>query len=134
MFKTDSTITGLQETQAALNQALAIYQPRGAIGQAVTFVTTGLHSYAIQVTHVDTGALRASHRARIQLGNKPRGTVFIDGSARNPKTSELVRSYAAKEHRRGGEHAFYNRAISERGSVLIKKADGIIRGALPRGN
>lgn len=129
----DMTITGLQETQAAMNQALAALQPRGALGQAVQAATIGLHVYAVQITHVDIGALRASHRAQVDLSQQPRGTIFVDPSAVNPRTGKKTVDYGAIEERRGGSHAFYNRTINERGQTILNRSGLIIEKALPRG-
>ena len=61
-------IEGIQEAQAACNRALAAVQPKGALGEAVRWGIAEAHRYAVVITHVDTGALRASHRTLFKEG------------------------------------------------------------------
>jgi hypothetical protein len=124
----DLTIEGLQEAQDANLRAIAALQPSGAMGQALRLVLVTAQRYAVTITHVDTGALRASHRMEI---TDTRGTIYIDPSARNPRSGKLVREYARKEENRGGTHAFYRRTVNEIGDRALRDATaGIVR-ALP---
>ena len=133
MIQPNMTIEGLQEAQAAMNKVLAELQPRGAYGRAVQLVTIGAHSYLVSITHVDTGAYRAAQRAQVRLEQEPRGVVFVDPSARNPRTGERPADYALDEEARGGSHAAYRRTVSEAGPRLLSQADAILIGAMPRG-
>ncbi|MCH8093069.1 MAG: hypothetical protein IH953_00605 [Chloroflexi bacterium] len=64
------------------------------------------------MTHVDTGALRASHRMELSSkGKTARARIFIDPSAANPRTGRRVAKYGFYEHARGGSHAFYGRTF-----------------------
>lgn len=133
MIQPGMTIKGLQEAQAAMNQIVAEMQPRGAYGKAIQFVTTQAHAYLVKITHVDTGAYRASQRMEIDLGAEPRGIIFVDPSATNPRSGERVEDYAIIEEARGGDHAAYNRTVTEIGDKVVKQAGAIIEGELPRG-
>lgn len=103
----DLTIRGLQEAQAANNRRIAEMQPTGALGAVVRNLTVFTHRQALIVSHIDTGALRASHRMEV---TGVRGQVFIDPRAVNPRSRVSVSEYAKFEHDRGGGHAFYRRA------------------------
>lgn len=133
MILADMTIEGLQEAQAAMNKLAAELQPRGAYGKAVQFVTVGAQAYAVKVAHVDTGAYRASIRQRVELTAEPRGLIYVDQSARNPRSGKLVRDYASVEEQRGGSHAAFARTVNEAGPRLLQQAGRILVEALPRG-
>lgn len=117
------TITGIQELQDDNARSIAALQPKGALGQAVKHVTTGAHRYVVAITHVDTGALRASHRMEV---NGLRGRIYIDPTARNPRSGQRTAVYGEFEHDRGGSHAFYDRAADESGERLVREAQEII--------
>ncbi len=82
---------------------------------AVARTTAYAHRYAMQITHVDTGALRASHRMEVSARE---GLVFLDPEAYHPDSLELTSVYGFFEHERGGDHAFYQRTADERGHAL----------------
>ena len=64
------------------------------------------------MTHIDTGALRASHRMEFSSkGKTARALIFIDPTAVNPRTGRRVAEYGFYEHARGGSHAFYGRTF-----------------------
>lgn len=128
-FDVNTTLTGLQEMQAANLRRIALLQPDGALGRLVRDVTVELHRYAVGITHVGQyrktskgtytysrnggiggGALRASHRVE---ASGLRGRVFIDEGAVNPLTRARPAEYGLYENRRGGEHAFYTRTVAE---------------------
>ncbi len=115
MFDVKLSITGLQQAQQRNLRAIAALSPSGALGRAIKLGTVEAHRYAVAITHVDTGSLKASHR--IELTND-RGRVFIDPAAVNPRRGRPVEDYAIWEHRRGGTHAFYERVVSERGQQI----------------
>ena len=120
------SIEGIQEAQDANLRDIAAMGPSGALGEAVRFVTVGLHRHALIVTHVDTGALRGSHRMLIDGG---RAEIYIDPGSVNPKGGRPA-VYGPIEHERGGEHAFYDRAMYEAGPGLISRAVGMILGGI----
>lgn len=128
MFETDLTIAGLQEVQDANLKAIAALKPSGAIGSALRHVLTEVHRYSASITHVDTGALRASHRIAIE---ESEGSVYVDPTVRNPRSGKLVRDYARTEEGRGGSHAFYQRTASEIGGRVLGQGTSIIIKALP---
>ena len=123
-------ISGLQELQDENARSIAALQPGGALGQAVKHVTAGAHRYTVAITHVDTGALRASHRMEVQ---GLRGRIYIDPTARNPRSGQRTSVYGPFEHARGGEHAFYDRAAEESGPRLVREAQEIIERAVVYG-
>lgn len=115
-MKVDVTLRGLQEAQAENNERIAMLKPGGKRGRAVQMATMELHLYSIAITHVwhdRGGGLRASHRMRIEEGGAI-GVVYIDPSAVNPRGQKPV-DYGPGEHARGGDHAFYDRAVQESG-------------------
>jgi len=123
------TIEGIQAAQAACNRALAAVKPRGALGEAVRWGIAEGHRYAVSITHVDTGALRASHRTKFQEGRSwARGRMFIAADSVNPR-GQRPSVYGPIEHDRGGSHAFYERTQGERGSHILRAmADIVVRG------
>jgi len=122
------TIEGIQEAQAACNRALAAVRPRGALGEAVRWGIAEGHRYAVAITHVDTGALRASHRTAFQeKRNAALGRMFIAADSVNPR-GQRPSVYGPVEHDRGGGHAFYARTQRERGQHILRAmADIVIR-------
>jgi hypothetical protein len=120
-------IRGLQQAQAAMNRRIAELKPTGALGQAVKRAGLMIHRYVLGITHVDTGALRASHRLEID-GTK--GRIFIDPSARNPRTGAKTAVYGAVEHARGGRHAFYTRTKTEYGDEVVRAVKTYVSGAM----
>ncbi len=123
-------IAGIQEAQRANNRAIAALQPRGAMGRAVQEMTAMAHRYSIHITHYITRALATSHRMRIDKGGS-RGRVFIDRTARNPRSGARTSVYGPVEHRRGGAHAFYERVERERGATIGKRGLAVLRKGLP---
>lgn len=128
-FDVDMTIEGIQELQAANERMIAALKPAGVLGEAVRYGTTEGHRYAVAITHVDTGALRGSHRMLIE-GSGDRGRVFIDPGTRNPRTGQRPADYGVEEHERGGSHAFYARTESEAGDRIGRQMLEIVRRGL----
>ena len=124
------TIEGIQQAQAANLQMIAALTPSGALGRAIKYATIEAHRYALAITHVDTGALRASHRMSIESGGLW-GRVYIDPMTRNPRTGQRTAVYGPYEHARGGSHAFYERVVTERGEQIVRNAGEIILRGLP---
>lgn len=121
-----ASITGIQELQAWNIRAIAALKPSGAAGEAVRWGTTEAHRHTVAITHVDTGTLRAAHRMTIEERGKVRGRIFIDRSARNPRTGQRPAVYGVVEHRRGGTHAFYGHTLDEAGNRIAKGMQRIV--------
>lgn len=118
-FDVKLSITGIQEAQAQNLRRVAALRPTGAFGAAIRDATAEAHRYAVALTHVDTGALRASHRVQV---TGVRGRVFVDPGALNPRSGRRTAEYGVYEHRRGGGHAFYERVVSEHGAEILRRA------------
>lgn len=119
MIQGQATIRGLQEAQAANVRMMAQLTPSGTMGVVVRDVLIDLHRYATAITHVDTGALRASHRM-ILRGLE--GEIFIEPGARNPRSGAKTAEYGEAEEARGGSHAFYSRTTNEEGEKALGRA------------
>lgn len=124
----DMTIKGLQQAQQGNLKAIAAMKPSGAFGNAIRTGTVAAHRYAVAQTHVDTGALKASHRMVI-AGLE--GTVFIDQGARNPRSRVLTSQYGPIEHARGGEHAFYEIVEKRYGTKIAIQAGVMLIAGMP---
>jgi hypothetical protein len=122
------SITGIQEVQQAIVQTVNAVKPRGRMGKAIKEATSHLHRYTVGITHVDTGALRASHLMKV---SNTRGEIYINPNATNPRSGARTAEYGAYEHKRGGSHAFYQRAVKESGRAAANAAIATIRGGLP---
>lgn len=122
------SIQGLPEAQAAMRQAIVAVKPSGALGKAVKAATLHLHRYAVDITHVWTGALRASHH--IAYGGGATAEIYIDpGAIRGDGARPSA--YGPAEHDKGGSHAFYARTVAEDGGAAVAEADNELRSALP---
>lgn len=143
-----ATIENLQEFQRRNQEQIAALQPKGAMGEAVRIAASELQRYAISVTHAGRyiqsksgkwryaraheqgrggGALRASHRmAFAESGDTATATLSLDAGATNPLTGQRTALYGFYEHRRGGQHAFYARAINERGAEALSRAQAYL--------
>lgn len=107
-MKTD--IRGIQEAQRDNAKMVAAMQPNGGLGRAVQYGTIEGHRYAVAITHVDTGALRGSHRMDVSGAH---GRIYIDPASVNPRSGQRPSVYGPYEHARGGPHAFYQRTQDE---------------------
>ena len=103
-------ISGIQAAQNANARLVASVKPSGNLERAIKAMTIEAERRAVIYTHVDTGALRASHR--VELAG-PRGRVYIDPSSVNPRTKQKPSVYGVYERDRGGEHDFYGRVVNE---------------------
>ena len=121
------TIQGIQEAQRANQQIIVALQPSGALGRAIQYATAQAHRYAVGITHVDTGALRASHRMEF---TGLRGVVYIDQGSINPNGARPG-VYGPIEHARGGSHAFYARTAHEAGPSIANTATQAFLRGLP---
>jgi hypothetical protein len=121
------TSQGIQEEQARNNRLIAAMRPDGALGEGIRRATMRGHRYAVAITHVDRGALRAAHRMVV---SRLQGVIFIDESAVNPKSGQRPHRYGVFEHDRGGAHAFYDRTVDERGDAMIQDVADSIGGEI----
>jgi len=124
------TIRGIQEAQRANLKAIAALSPDGSFGEAIRYGTLAAHRYSVAITHVITGALRASHRVAIKQRGL-RGVISIDPSSVRPKSKARPFIYGPYEHARGGSHAFYERVVRERGAEIGTQMIAIVRRGLP---
>lgn len=122
MFSID--IQGIQEAMDANVRLIESLQGGGALGRAVQFMTVAAHRYAVGITHVDTGALKSSHRMSLTLEGSPRGEIFLDKAAVGP--NGVPAYYGIFEHGRGGEHAFYDRVIAEAGERIMRQGQEML--------
>lgn len=107
------SVEGLEQLQA-YNRRLIAGLRGPFLNRAVRDTTLAAQRYAISITHVDTGALRASHRVEL-VSARQVGIISLDRSARNPRSGALTSEYGVYEHDRGGSHAFYKRTADEFG-------------------
>lgn len=115
------SISGLQEAQSRNLRRIALLQPGNLPGRLAQYMAVQAHSYTVEITHVETGSLRASHMIDENLGAGT-ASIYIDPSAVNPETGERPAVYGVEEHERGGDHAFYRRVVTERGRVILDNA------------
>lgn len=111
-------IEGLQEAQDANNRLITALKPSGAAGEGVRDATIAAHRYAAIITHVDTGAWRASHRMDVR---GLRGIVSVDERAQNPRSRTPVSQYATIWEERGGRLAVYTRTEEEKGDEIARR-------------
>lgn len=118
-------IEGIQKALLVNQKALAGLRAESAPAEAIQYVMAALQRYAISpgVTPVDTGALRASHRVGIF---KYRGVLFLDPTARNPRSGVRTAVYGAHLHARGGRYAFYERTVKEAGEGIMRTGLSIL--------
>jgi len=126
-YNENFSIKGLQEAQAANARRIALFKPGGKIQKDIKKVTMAAHRYAVSITHVDTGSLRASHRLEMKA---LRGRIYIDQSAVNPRSGQKPSVYGFYENKRGGEHAFYDRTVEEFETRAVEEVNSDIRVSL----
>ena len=126
------TITGIQKLQRANSKMIRALKPENELGEAIRYGLTAALRVARIFTHVDTGALKASHMMQYGITTAgPTGTIYIDRSTRNPKTNASPYIYGAYLHGRGGEYAFYERVVTERGDAIGKRMLKILETGFP---
>ena len=119
-------IYGIQRAQARMLRAIDAVRPAGGLGRAVWVATVAAHRYAMYVTHVDTGALKASHTMQVAGAH---GRIYISPTATR-SDGRRPADYGPYEHGRGGSHAFYQRTVQERGAEIAREAAMEIRRGL----
>jgi hypothetical protein len=125
----NTSIRGLQEAQRAILKTIAAVKPTGALGRAVLYLAIDAYRTAVALTHVDTGALRASHNL-ITEGDA-RYRIAIRSGAYNPRTRALTSKYGPAEHGRGGSHAFYQRTYDRGGEMAANAISRYLVRELP---
>lgn len=110
---------------------------RGAFTTYVLEVLNGLRDYAEDVTHQQTGTLARSHvvdyDSRHQRGEIHPDPSFVKPPMGRQGRTQSVEDYAGYEHARGGEHAFYERALHEYGNVVVMRGTAAYLGRMPGG-
>lgn len=126
----DVSIQGLQDAQHDNLKMIRALHPSSGLGEAVRYAATDLHRYSVAITHVDTGALRASHRINYSIyGLEAMAEIYIEPGASNPRGGRPA-VYGVVEHSRGGDHAFYERTYSERGDRAVDAGLSILARSL----
>lgn len=122
-------ISGIAEVNAAIRRVSGALHPGGEMSRAVEWMTLAALRGVKARTDVDTGAYRAGQTSEMQ--NALTGRVFIDPSARNPRSRVPVVVYGPIEEARGGTHAAYQRTYSEQGGAIVNEAGNMLVRAFP---
>lgn len=135
------SIKGVQEAQRDNLRMIRALEPDSALDKGAEVAALYMHRRAVVETHVDTGALRASHRVykdaaaeyRISIDENSVGfkRTFSGGHARRAVSflKTPPSEYGVYEHARGGSHAFYEIAYDEFGDIALEMAySTIVRG------
>ena len=120
-------IRGIQEAQDGMLRVAAAFKPSGAFDEGIKEATIYMHRYAVSITHVDSGGLRAAHH--IELGHL-KGAIYINPAAVRSDGARPAQ-YGLYEHARGGSHAFYARTYTEAGQRAAAVAWATLRRSLP---
>ena len=130
-------IKGLQRAQDANIRAIKALKPKHALGKALKVGTALIHRLAVRYTPHDTGALRASHRMKIDT-RQVMGRVSIDRTAKNPRSGMRTAEYGYYLHQQGqipgvrsGIRAFYEYVYERFGQRILDRMGNIIKRALP---
>ena len=96
-----------------------------------------IHRLSVAYTPHDTGALRASHRMKLDT-RQVMGRVSIDRTAKNPRSGMRTAEYGYYLHEQGqvpglrsGIRAFYEYVYQKYGQRILDRMGNIIRKALP---
>lgn len=125
-LRLQADIAAIQRAQRRNLRLVAALRMGTMMGEAVRRAAIVTHRNAVIRTHVITGALRASHRIYIRRrGGMVKAIITPDPAAVRPGGGRPA-VYGLYEHRRGGSHAFYRRAIVEGwGSISRAAGDGV---------
>jgi hypothetical protein len=130
------SIEGVQKAQRDNLKMIRTLEPANGLDAAARDAVAYLHRYVVIETHVDSGALRASHRIAREGAALYR--IHIDPSAPAFKHNRVRRSvakgksgpavYGPHEHNRGGSHQFYGIPFERQGMRAAQiGADTLIR-------
>jgi hypothetical protein len=116
------TVENLTEIQERMANRIAALQSGGALQGSVQEMILAAHKYSVSITHIGQykrggqsikgGFLRASQLIRMENGGL-RGVVYINPEAMNTIQKKRPADYGVFEHRRGGDHAFFERTRKE---------------------
>lgn len=120
-------IQGIEAARRSMEQAVKAMKPNSAFGKALKATTQHAYMYARQITHIDTGALRASHR--MQFFGKY-AEIYPDPLAVRGDGG-MPAEYGIYEHNRGGDHAFYARTVAEDGDAAAQSGLRLLVKAMP---
>jgi len=124
-----ATVQGQREAAEAVQRIeREIAGANGAFSRAVGRAAESAMRYARELSHVVTGELQGSHRARY-VGSK-RAEVYIDPSVVNINGAKPS-LYGPYEHGRGMGHDFYARTVGEHGTEILAEAAGAFVASLP---
>jgi hypothetical protein len=121
-------IYGIESVERALKAAQEAAREAGELGRAVHVAAQHASAYAIQISHVWTGALQESHSIN-QKG--ARAVIYPNPGVINPISLTSPAEYGPYEHARGGDHAFYARTVREDGQAAADAALAYLRRSLP---
>lgn len=114
----DIHLGNMDGVMSALDRADIAIGARGGGGDAVRWMAEVARDYAARITHIDTGALSSSHVIDdSKLRSFGLARIYI-GAVANPKSRVTTDVYGPFEHGRGGDHAFYDRTVQERGQFI----------------
>lgn len=109
---------------------------RGSFSLLIRETLEELRDYARAITHRSTGTLAESHTVYFDTAHQ-RGEIRPDPTfaRRQGRRGRLqsVEQYAAYEHARGGDHAFYQRTLDEYGDKVVRRGVVAYMGRMPRG-
>lgn len=128
MATISAEVAGMEAAQAAMVRAVKATEAKGKLGKVIRDATVELHAYARLITDRDTGTLAAAHYMRF-TGNAT-GEIYINPSARNPRSKTPPSEYGLYESNRGGRHAFYRRTVTEKGPSVMNQAISEIKQAI----
>lgn len=90
----------------------------GAMQRALAVAALESHRHAVVVTHKVSGSLALAHIINIE---NTRATISISPTVTNPRGARPAK-YGPIEHRRGGDHSFYDRVIRDGWPGIGKRA------------
>lgn len=120
------TIEDIQKAMAENQRMIAMLQSGRFMPRPLAYALQAALRYTIDITHVDSGALKNAHRGAVV--SITRAEISIDPSAVGPNGRPFV--YGEYEHYRGGSHAFYDRTIVEAGPEILNQAERMAAGEL----
>lgn len=120
-------IQGVSEVKAALAEAAKVASQGGDLQQAVGIASRRARAYAVEYSHVWTGALKASHTI-VQSGTH--AEIYPSPAVINPRTKRSPAEYGPFEHGRGSDHAFYARTMAKSDDI-VAPALAYLQGKLP---
>lgn len=132
MVKSSLTIKGIQKAQQKNLRAINAVEAKGKLGKAIKAIMIPAFRFLVSITHVDTGAYRASQRMEYKReGSQAQGTLFVDPKSSHPRSGMRVKDYAIHEERRGGDHASYSRTVDFiNNSGLLRHGVTMVRGGI----